>query len=285
MIDAQLQSRTDVVPSTGPGVGYGLPVDNGVPDRRPTVVQSVDRAIEILELLARSGESGITEIAEHLGVHKSTASRLVYTLQERELVEQHGERGRFTIGLGMLRFTGAVARQSEIVRVGTPVCEALARKFGETVHIAVLDGSDVINVCEARGTSAVATQNWTGQRTPPHTSSSGKVLLAAASREKQEAVLSQGLEPCAPRTITDPDRLREELAQVRREGYAVAIEEFEPGLNGVAVPVRGGGDAVIAAISVSGPAYRVKRQRMRALVDELQAGAEGLSARLGYSGR
>ena len=249
------------------------------------VVQSVDRAIEILELLARTGESGITEIAAHLGVHKSTASRLVYTLQKRELVEQHGERGRFTLGLGVLRFTGAASNQSEIVRVGTPLCEALAEKLGESVHIAVLDGTDVINVCEARGPSAISTQEWTGRPTPPHTSSSGKVLLAAAPRERQELVLSRGLEACAPRTITDPHRLREELERVRKDGYAVAIEEFEPGLHGVAVPVRGKGDDVIAAISASGPSYRMKRTQMRDMVAELRIAAQDLSARLGYARR
>ncbi|MFO7192083.1 MAG: IclR family transcriptional regulator [Thermocrispum agreste] len=255
---------------------------NSPHDREAGVVQSVDRAIAILELLASAGEAGITEIAEHLGVHKSTASRLVATLQARELVEQHGERGRFTLGIGVLRFTGALGRQSEIVRVGTPLCEELADKLGESVHIAVLDGADVINICEARGPAAVSTQNWIGQRTPPHTSSGGKVLLAAASRAQQDEILSKELEAVAPRTITDPRRLREELERVRRDGYAVAIEEFEPGLHGVAVPVHGRGDAVIAAISASGPAYRMKRKQMREMVAELQVAARELSARLGH---
>lgn len=252
-------------------------------ERESALVQSVDRAVAILELLARSGEAGITEIAAELGVHKSTASRLVYTLQARELVEQNGERGRFKIGLGMLRFTGAVTSQLDIVQLGGPVCAALAERLGETVNIAVLDGFDVINVSQARGTSAVAAQNWIGQRTPLHATSSGKVLLAAAPPEKQERVLSGELKSYAPRTITDSVELREALRRAADDGYATCIEELEPGLHAIAVPVFGSRRDVIAAISASGPAYRLSQKRVPEVVDELRAASRDLSARMGHS--
>lgn len=258
---------------------------NTVESREPVLVQSVDRAISILELLARDGEAGITEIAGELGVHKSTASRLVYTLQARELVEQDGERGRFTIGFGMLRFAGAVTGQLDLVRLGAPLCESLAEKLGETVNIAVLDGPVVINVSQARGSSAVAAQNWIGQRTPLHATSSGKVLLAAADEAEREAILAGPLSAYTPRTIVDPDELRAVLARAAEDGYAISVEELEPGLHAVAVPVYGRGKEAVAAISASGPAYRLSKKRMTQVVDDLRAAALALSERLGYLNR
>lgn len=248
----------------------------------PVVVQSVDRAIEILELLLREGEAGVGEIADELGVHKSTASRLVYTLQARDLVEQHGDRGRFTIGIGMLRFAGAVTGQIDLARLGTPLCESLAEKLGETVNIAVLDGAVAINVSQARGTSAVAAQNWTGQRTPLHATSSGKVLLASMDEDEQERLLAGELTVYTPNTIAEPDELRTMLKRVAEDGYATCFEELEPGLHAVAVEVLGATGEVVAAISASGPAYRLSRKRIRQIARELRSAAAELSGQLGY---
>jgi DNA-binding IclR family transcriptional regulator len=255
---------------------------NNGEERDTALVQSVDRAIAVLELLARNGEAGITEIAAELGVHKSSASRLVYTLQARELVEQNGERGPFRIGFGMLKFAGAVTGQLDYARMGGPVCTALAEQLGETVNIAVLDGDTVVNVSQAQGSSAVAAQNWVGQRTPPHATSSGKILLAAAPHESQERVLAGDLASCAPRTITDPVRLRAALRRATEDGYATCIEELEPGLHAVAVPVFGSHGDVVAAISAAGPAYRLSQKRIPGVVDELRAASRDLSMRMGH---
>jgi DNA-binding IclR family transcriptional regulator len=257
-------------------------MSNNGEERDSALVQSVDRAVAILELLARNGEAGITEIAAELGVHKSSASRLVYTLRARELVEQNGERGPFRIGLGMLKFAGAVTGQLDYVRVGGPVCSTLAERLGETVNIAVLDGNRAVNVSQARGSSAVAAQNWVGQRTPLHATSSGKVLLAGEPPESQERLLAGELEPCAPRTITDPVRLRAVLRRTAEDGYATCIEELEPGLHAVAVPVFGAHGDVVAAISAAGPAYRLSQKRIPEIVDELRTASRDLSVRMGH---
>ncbi|MFD4675257.1 IclR family transcriptional regulator [Lentzea sp. NPDC058450] len=251
--------------------------------RDPALVQSVDRAVTVLELLARNGEAGITEIAAELGVHKSSASRLVYTLQARELVEQDGERGPFRIGLGMRRFAGAVSGPIDYVRVGGPVCVDLADRLGETVNIAVLDGDVALNVSQARGGSAVAAQNWVGQRTPLHATSSGKVLLAAASDSEQDRLLAGELVACAPRTITDPGRLRRVLRRTAEDGFATCMEELEAGLHAVAVPVFGAGGDVVAAISAAGPAYRLSQTRMPEIVEELRVASRDLSIRMGHA--
>ncbi len=253
-------------------------------EREPALVQSVDRAITILKLLARA-EMGVTEIAAELGVHKSTASRLVYTLQARGLVEQHGERGRFSIGMGMLQFAGTVAGQLDIVQVGNPVCEELAERLGETVNVALLDATDTINVSQALGTSAVAAQNWIGQRTPSHATASGKVLLAFIPPGELDGLFVGDLASYTARTITDPQKLRDALKEVAEDGYATCFEELEPGLHSIAVPVFGPGQDVIAAISASGPAYRLSKKRIPEVVEELRQGARDLAGRMAYVSR
>ena len=107
---------------------------------RAVPVQSVDRAVAILEILARDGEAGVTEVARELDVHKSTASRLLAALDRRELVAQDTARGKFRLGVGIVRLAGAVSRKLDLVQESRPVCRALAQQVGETVNLAILSG-------------------------------------------------------------------------------------------------------------------------------------------------
>jgi DNA-binding IclR family transcriptional regulator len=247
------------------------------------LVQSVDRAIAVLELLASNGESGITEIAGQLGVHKSTASRLVSVLEGRGLVEQLGQRGKYVIGFGMVRLAGAAIARMDLASLGQVICQTLADRIGETVNIAVLDDDVAINVTQARGGAAISAQNWIGQRTPLHATSSGKVLLAHAAAEHRAKLLATPLQTYTRNTITDPATLAAALDQVPTLGYAVTYEELETGLHAVAVPVRGSGGGAVAALSASGPAFRLPRRRVPEIVRELTAAATELSGLLGCS--
>ncbi|WP_116040731.1 IclR family transcriptional regulator [Amycolatopsis palatopharyngis] len=250
--------------------------------KAPALVQSVDRAISVLELLAHKGAAGITEIAAELNVHKSTVSRLVSVLEARGLVEQQGERGKFSIGFGVVRLAGAATGQLDLAQLGTPVCESLADTLGETVNIAVLDGSVAINISQGRGGAAVAAQNWIGKRTPLHATSSGKVLLAFMAEPERERLITEGTTAYTANTVTQPGRLRTLLQNVIEDGYATSFEELEVGLHAVAVPVRGQQNDVVAAISASGPGYRLSHDRIQWIVDELRHGAAELSTQLGY---
>jgi DNA-binding IclR family transcriptional regulator len=244
-------------------------------------VQSVDRAISVLELLAQ-GEAGITEIAGELGVHKSTVSRLVSVLEARGLVEQLGERGKYAIGFGVVRLAGAATGRMDLSKLGQPVCQTLADEFGETVNIAVHDAGVAINITQARGSAAVSAVNWIGQRTPLHATSSGKVLLAHLPVEERKRLASLPLDSYTENTVTDPERLLGELEAVAAQGYAACFEELELGLHAVAVPVRGHRGEVVAAMSASGPSYRLSRQRVEEIVPAMSAAAADLSAQLGY---
>jgi DNA-binding IclR family transcriptional regulator len=247
-------------------------------------VQSVDRAISILELVATRGEVGITEIAEELDVHKSTASRLVAALQHRNLLEQLSERGKYTLSFGIVRLAAATTARLDVARLGQPICQRLAESLGETVNIAVHDGEAGITVAQEDGTAAITSQNWVGRRTPLHASSAGKVLLAWMTEDERRQVLRKKLTRFTDDTIVTATDLRAELARVLDEGHARSFEELEVGMHAVGVPVFSFDGTVGSALSATGPAYRLPRRRARAIVGELREGAAELSAKLGYRG-
>jgi len=257
-------------------------VDGGDGADPATPVQSVDRALTILQMLAESGELGVTEIAGRLDVHKSTAFRLLGSLEQHRLVEQLGERGKYRLGFGIVRLAGATTARLDLAREGGPVCRQLAGEINETVNIAVMDAGAAVNITQEQGSAAVTAQNWIGQRTPLHATSSGKVLLAWADADALAAVLKAGLEQRTPATITDPEALRAELDRIRQRGWACTVEELETGLNTVAAPVRGADGSVVAGLSASGPSYRLGTDSFPGLAKKLQAGADEISSQLGY---
>ncbi len=247
-----------------------------------SLVQSVDRAVSVLELLALQGEAGVTEMAVELGVHKSTAFRLVSALELRGLVEQARDRGKYRLGFGIIRLAGATVGQLDLTQQGRPVCEALAAELGETVNLAVADGGVVINVDQVWGSASVMSHNWIGRRTPLHATSSGKVLLAYMNADLREEALAVPLEVCTEYTASEPERLREALETARRDGRAYSLEEFEIGLNAVAAPVYSYDGAIVAALSAAGPSYRLTPERLGEVAAAVQAAAKEASSRLGY---
>ncbi len=248
-------------------------------------VQSVDRAISVLEILSRRGEAGVSEVAAEIDVHKSTAFRLLGALEARGLVEQAEDRGKYRLGFGIIRLAGGVSTQMDITQRGRAVCQRLAQEIGETVNIAVLRSSYAVNLDQVRGPSAVTAYNWVGQVTPLHATSSGKVLLAYLDDRQRGRLLADGeLQSFTPRTITGVDVLEQQLTQTRAVGYAFCLEELEEGLNAMAAPIRSYHGEVVAAVSASGPAYRFSAERMHELAPVLMNGADEISRRLGYAG-
>jgi DNA-binding IclR family transcriptional regulator len=247
-------------------------------------VQSVDRAISVLEILARRGEVGVSEVAAEIAVHKSTAFRLLGALEGRGLVEQTADRGKYRLGFGLIPLAGAVSDRLDITRQGREVCRRLADGFGETINLAILQEHYAVNVDQALGPSTVSTRNWVGRLTPLHCTSSGKVLLAHLPADRRAAVLAASdTEPLTPHTLT-AEALEEDLAEVRRHGYAIACEEYELGLNAAAAPVRDQSGQVVAALSLSGPSYRLGPDVLKERIGELVAGAGEISRRMGWFG-
>ncbi|MFD1213122.1 IclR family transcriptional regulator [Arthrobacter sp. GCM10027362] len=251
---------------------------------QPGGVQSVDRAIAILEILAREGDAGVSEIADQVGIHKSTASRLLGALLARDLVHQNSERGKYQLGFGILRLAASIPGRLSLVHEARPVLEALAAEFKETVNLAVLRSHYAVNVDQAMGPSTLATHDWIGSLTPLHATSSGKVLLAALDTEERNRLLKEaGLPGRTSRTITSRRKLEEQLLQVAREGVAITREELEIGLNAAAVPIFNHSGAVVGALSISGPAFRFDPETQPGLLEALKQAGEQVSRRMGYS--
>jgi IclR family acetate operon transcriptional repressor len=244
--------------------------------------QSVDRAITVLEIIAREGSASVSEVATEVGVHRSTISRLLTVLDLRGLVEAAPGRGRYRLGSGILRLASAVGTSLDVTVQGADVAADLAATIGETVNIAVVQGSSAINVHQSEGTGAITANNWVGRPTPLHATSSGKVLLAWLTGSEVEALLGSNLTAFTPATITDHRVLEAELARARSNGYAVTVGELETGLNAIAAPVRAAGGRVIAALSASGPAYRLPPPLLDRHSAAVIAAANRLADRMGY---
>lgn len=252
-------------------------------DGNTTNVQSVARALSILEMLADGpGELGVTELGRRLGVHKATASRLVATLAERGLVERSPATDRYRLGFGLIHLAGAALAGLDLVQHARQILEDLAERTGETVNLAVLDGDRVLNIDQIAGTRSVVSVSWVGRRTPCHCTSNGKVLLAFLDEGELEPLLAPPLERLTPNTIVDPQRLRTQLAEVRARGYAQTVEELEEGLNAVAAPVHGANGGVVAAVSVSGPAFRLRPVELPRVARLVMDAAGAISRRVGY---
>jgi DNA-binding IclR family transcriptional regulator len=247
-----------------------------------TGVQSVERALAILDILARSGEAGVTAIAKELGVHKSTAFRLVTTLEQGGLVEQSEERGKYRLGMGILRLAGATTARLDLVQEARPISRRLAATTGETVNIAVLADRAALYLDQVAGSSSLQPHNWVGQHIPLHATSNGKVLLSGLDDGELVRTLGDDLPAYTDATVTDLELLRKEVAEVRERGFSTAVDELEVGLTAVAAPIHNAHGDVIAAISVSGPTFRLDEAQLAAVTTELRAAAREISYRLGW---
>jgi DNA-binding IclR family transcriptional regulator len=241
----------------------------------PSQVQSVDRAIAILYLLAERGREGVgvTDVATELGVHKSTAFRLIEALENGDLVEQLEERGKYHLGRGIVRLAGATTARLELPIESRPVCRRLAAELGETVNLAIADAGEAMNILQEYGSSAIAGRNWIGRPTPLHATASGKVLLAWTDADATTKALAADLVV-----------LEAELGKIREQGWASTTEEFEVGLNAIAAPIRGANGDVVAAVGVSAPSYRLPVESFADVAVRLVEGAAEISGRLGFYG-
>jgi DNA-binding IclR family transcriptional regulator len=253
-------------------------------ETRPASIQSVDRALQVLEILARQGQGGVSDIADTLGVHKSTVSRLVSVLEARGFVEQLTDRGKYRLGFTIVRLAGATMATRDLGKESREICEALAAEAGETVNLAILEGDRAINITEASGPLGIALRTWVGQSSPAHATSSGKVLLSAVPEARLRQILGDELERFTPRTITDLAVLGEQLQLIAARGWSCAVEELEDGLNAIAAPVHDHTGDVIAALSISGPSFRLTADAMDVFSPRVRAAALEVSRRLGYPG-
>jgi DNA-binding IclR family transcriptional regulator len=248
-------------------------------------VESVRRALKVLRCFGLDRpELGVTEISRQLGMHKSTVYRLLSTLQEEGFVYQV-DGNRYRLGWKVFELGVSVPAWQAIRQPVLRVLESLVGETGETAHLAILDEREVLYVEKVEALRSLRMPSAVGRRVPVHCTALGKVLIAGLEDgELSAAIYSSPLKAFTGNTITDPDRLREEIAHVRRQGYAVDREEIEDGLMCIGGPVVDDEGRTCAAVSISGPSPRILSHLERH-ADAVQHACHSLSRELGPNAR
>jgi DNA-binding IclR family transcriptional regulator len=242
-------------------------------------VAAVDRGADLLLRVLESEQPvALAELASASGIPKSTASRLLGALERRGLVEQDGTRGRLRPGPAILRVAERGMLQRNLVELARESLDAISEASGETINLAVPGRSGVEHVAQVESRHFLGAGQWLGRAVAYHCSANGKVFLAYGRASLPQLPLTAHTE----RTITELAPLRAELARVRREGFASAIDELELGLAAIAAPVRGEHGDVVAALSISGPTLRMTPERVGEYREVLIDQGLALGARLGY---
>jgi DNA-binding IclR family transcriptional regulator len=251
--------------------------------RRNNFVQSVDRAITVMELLSRRGWSGVTEVAKELEINKSTSYRLLTTLRDRGLVEQDPATEKYRLGFGLVTLASSVTADLDVARCSRPVCDRLAQQTRETITVAVLEGDDAVILYQSNTRSSALSVDWSGMHTPLHATAAGKIFLHYMPEDQRRRILKRSLQSYTENTIVDPKALREDIRGHVRD-YWYTIEELEVGLNAIAAPVRCAEGLVVAAVSVSGPAFRLPPKSFPEIGELCVQAADEISRCLGFQG-
>ena len=247
-----------------------------------TTIQSVQRALAILRCFTKEdGELGVIHLSKLLGLHKSTVSRLLSTLEQEGFVEKNPETEKYRLGLQLVTLAGIALEQVDLREVAAPYLSQLAELTQETVNIVVLSGRECMNIDGVASPRPIRYVGRIGRRTPCHCTAAGKILLAYLPPETRQQLLSEPLTRFTDKTIIDLEPLAQDLAQIRKNGYAITHEEHQEDLSALAAPIFDHTEQVTAAVTVSGPTYRIGPGEIEALVRPVLDIAREISTKLG----
>jgi IclR family acetate operon transcriptional repressor len=271
-IDQRQQNGHDVPPPSPPTERNGI--------------QSVDRALGLLDAIVEmGGQATLTELSRSAGLNISTCHHLLATLSRRGFVAKVAGRRSYELGAHILHLGQACLRQVDLPHRARPFVEQINRATGETVHLCVLQGENVVTVLKRDGRHAVRVDTGLGETHAVHATATGKAMLAWLPEDEiRRIVAARGMTRFTPSTIVDFSALIEELRLVRRNGYAADREEFQPGVICIGAAVRNNAGAVVGAISVSAPTMRTTDEHLELMRREVMAAARALSAELGEPG-
>jgi DNA-binding IclR family transcriptional regulator len=228
---------------------------------------------------------GISALAKRLGIAKSTAHRLATTLVAEGMLEQERETGKYRLGLGLFRLGALVRRRMEVSNEARPYLYDLRDTINESIHLAILDGTEIMYVYNLESTHAIRSRSDLGVRKPAHATAEGQAILAFQPREVIDRVIAAGLAAHTPKTVTNSERFQKALAAVRQRGCAIDDEESEIGMVCVAAPIRDDTGEVVAALGIAGPVTRMSKKAVAGIIPHVIATADQVSARLGYRAR
>lgn len=253
----------------------------------PYQIQVLDRALALLEVLSHQGpDLTLAQLSELLKLHKSTAHRLIMVLERHRLIEKNSNTGKYRLGLKLFELGTKAIGQLDLRERARPFLERAVLETGETVHLCVYDDGEVVYLDKVEPTRSVRLASSVGRRNPAYCTAVGKALMAfMPEADVETASVKFGFRQLTRKTISNMLELKAELARVRKQGYAVDNEENEEGVCCVGAPVWSFGTHPVAAISVSGPTFRMTPEKIPIVAQSIAAIANGLSRQLGMTGQ
>jgi DNA-binding IclR family transcriptional regulator len=223
----------------------------------------------------------LTEISERVGMHKSTVHRLLGTLESRQFVQRDPGLGTYHLGLRLLEMANTVLQSNSIQDTARPHLARLVADWRETADLAVLNGSDVVYILVIESPERVKLAATAGQRLPAYCTASGKALAAHLPEDQARDIRSAGMRQRAADPHQTWGEFLAELAGIRERGYALAVGEYEEGINAVSAAVLDGNGRPVASVAIAGPAYRLTPERMCLVGPAVRGAAEAISHDLG----
>lgn len=246
------------------------------------VVQSVIRALGIIECFSMNAELGISEIADRMQLSKSTIYGLVNTLAIKGYLEQNPQTKKYRLGIKLFEFGALVQRRMDLRNEARPFCRELAEKYESTIHLATHDKGEVIYIEKIDVPNSMISYSQVGKRAAMHCTGVGKSILAYVGQEYlKKFIFSKPFSKMTEKTITTSKELVDELEQIKSRGYAIDDEEVEIGLRCVAAPIFNYKGYPIAAISVSAPYRKMTDEKLEGIAKDVKYYAQKISERMG----
>ncbi|NLX61352.1 MAG: IclR family transcriptional regulator [Tissierellia bacterium] len=248
------------------------------------IVQSVDRALSIIEVLSEYYDGlGVTEISEKVNLHKSTVYRLLTTLIYKGYVVQDVETSKYKITFKLFELGSRKIENMDLLTASKPYTRILMEKINEVVHLVVRDDNEIIYIDKVEADNTIRMASKIGKRSPLYCTATGKAILAYLPESKVAEIWDKSkIEKRTDNTITNFDVLKAELAEIRKKGYAIDNEENEIGVICVGAPIFNRLGEIEGAISVSGPTFRITKDKIEAVAKEVKYYAELISREIGY---
>lgn len=247
------------------------------------MIKSLDRGLQILGIIAENESTSVTELAELLDVNKSTVSRLIDTLMQHDMIQVEKQTGKYCLGFRILHLSESLKRNLNVIAIAHPVLSQLCKKLNESVHLCAFNNNAVYVVDQVRSDKKYSLSATVGMIEPLHCSSVGKCILAFKSPHKVMEMLEKNeFVKYTPNTITQADKLMDELEVIRSQGYAIDNEELAIGVRCIAVPIYNYQGYVRYSLGISGPCNNMTKELIDKYVKEMTGSANQISRSIGY---
>lgn len=249
------------------------------------LVKSAMKALQILEVMTNEPKDmRVKDLSEKLNMEQSAVYRFLTTLEYMGYVKQSEKNGKYSLTLKLFELGNNVMLSVDLHSQSLPILQELSKNLGETIHLTVLDNGEAVFINKLGPSPTLVTYSYIGKRSYAHCIAAGKVLLAYLSSEELEDVIrKKGLPQFTDNTITSPEKLKRHLAGIRNQGVAYDFEEYEPGVNCVAAPIKNHIGQVVAAVSVSGSSNRLNKVNLEEITEKIKLSAQHISQKLGYN--